>query len=95
MAIPNHLRDITFETINKTLADVLKVHIAPLNEFDDLVTEIKSLLCSNLECVVSFVGRQTNRVVARSIAKAVLSHPSPIFFMMYLVHYTHGYSMRP
>jgi ribonuclease HI len=84
MAISNHLHYVTFETDSKSLADALKVHNVPLNEFGDLVTEIKSLLSGNPDYVVSFVRRQTNRV-AHSIARAALSHPSPIFFMRYLI----------
>lgn len=51
----------------------------PLNEFSDLVFKCKSLLYSNLDYVVLFVRRQTNKV-AHSIAKVALSHPSPHTF---------------
>jgi len=85
MAISNHMHYVTFETDSKTLVDALKVHNVPLNEFGDLVTEIKSLLSGNPDYAVSFVRRQTNRV-ANSIARTVLSHAlAPIFFMRYLI----------
>jgi hypothetical protein len=73
-----------FEKDNKTLVAALQAHNVPCNEFSDLVSECKSLLSCNSDYVVSFIRRQANKV-AHSIARAALSHPNPISFMMYLL----------
>jgi len=82
MTISNVFHNVTCETDNKTLMDALSAHNVPLNEFCDLVSECKSLLCSNSDYVVSFVMRQANKV-AYSIVRAALSHYSLILFMTY------------
>jgi hypothetical protein len=75
MAISNYLLNVTFETDIKTLVDTLLARNIPRNEFGDLVFECKSLLCSNIDHVVSFIIRQAN-MVAYSIIRIASSHPS-------------------
>jgi len=84
MAISNDLRNVMFEMDNKTLVATLQAPNVPCNKFGDLVSECRSLLSSNPKYVVSFIRRQINRV-SHSIARAALSHPNPISFMIYLL----------
>lgn len=76
MAISNVLH---YVTDSKSLMYAFKVNNVPLNEFDDIVSECKSLLISDFDIEVSFVWRQINKI-AYSIVKPSLSDLSPHTF---------------
>jgi ribonuclease HI len=81
-ATSNGLQRVWFEIDSRSLVNALNTSNTPLNEFWDLVFQCKNLLLNNPDFVVSFVRRQANKV-AHSIARAALSHPSPMSSMMY------------
>jgi ribonuclease HI len=89
-AITNGLQGVLFETDSRLVVTTLNTSNIPLNEFGNLVIQCKILLLNNPDFIVSFVRRQTNKV-AYSIARVALSHPSPIYFMMYLLLCTLNY----
>lgn len=68
MAISNVLHCVTD---SRSLMYAFKVNNVPLNEFDDIVSECKSLLISDFDIEVLFVWRQINKI-AYSIVKSSL-----------------------
>jgi len=82
VAISNRRHAVLFEMDCKSLLDDICSVKVPLNEFGDLVFQCISLLLNRFDFVVSHVRRQTNRV-AHCIARTSLSHPSPVFSIMY------------
>lgn len=81
VAISNGMHVVLFETDSKILSDAINSNFTPSNEFGDLVIQCKSLLLDRPDFVVPYIKRQANGV-AHSIARASLSNPSPIFFIM-------------
>jgi hypothetical protein len=71
-----------FKTDNKTLDTAINSKSAHNNEFEDIVTQCRALLSRNLDYLVSYIQRQPNKV-AHSIARASLSHISPISYALF------------
>jgi hypothetical protein len=86
VAISNGMYAVLFEIDCKSLPYAICSTKVPLNEFGDLVFQCRSLLFNIPNFIVSHVRRQANRV-AHCIARASLSHPSPIFSILYQLLY--------
>jgi len=71
---------VLFETNSKILSVTLATNNSPINEFDDLVSQCRSLLLNKNDFVVSYVRRQANKV-AHSITRASLSCLNPHIFL--------------
>lgn len=84
VAINCHIPYVIFESDCKLFVDTINSNSTPNNEFGDIISRCKNLLSRN-NFIVSYVRRQTNRIVY-NIARVTLFHPNPIFFMKYHLH---------
>jgi ribonuclease HI len=78
-AILNGMTAVFYETDCKSLADALATNSNHPDEFDDHISQCRSLLLTSPDFVVSNIRRQANSV-AHNIARASLYHTSPYIF---------------
>ena len=73
------MHDVLFEIDLKIMFDVPDSNSYPSIEFGDLVIQCRSFLFNRPDIAMSYVRKQANGV-AHSIARASLSHHSPLIF---------------